>query len=330
MRLKYETWAPSVGATVDINRANAICAEFAEQGYDLTLRQLYYQFVARDFIANNMASYTRLGNIINKARLAGMLDWEYIVDRTRNLSGANHFDKPQDAVLKAARSFSQDLWRNQPVRIEVWVEKEALSQVVSRASSQHDVDHFSCRGYVSQSELWSAGQRLLAYILAGQRVVVLHLGDHDPSGIDMTRDIDARLRMFLTRDYHRANMEELGSSTTKGAIWTHMNRRASGTALEVRRIALNMDQVEQYNPPPNPAKVTDSRFAAYRTLYGEESWELDALTPQVLDELIQRNIVVERDDEVWAETVAEEERNRAMMVAVAERWPELKGLLERA
>jgi hypothetical protein len=327
MRLKYKAWVPGIDAMAEIERANAICAEFAAQGYDLTLRQLYYQFVARDYIPNNIASYNRLGEIINKARLAGLLDWEYIVDRTRNLSGANHFDKPQDAVLKAARSFSQDLWRNQPVRIEVWVEKEALSQVVSRAASQHDVDHFSCRGYVSQSELWAAGQRLLAYILGGQRVVILHLGDHDPSGIDMTRDINERLRMFLARDYHRANIEELGTSTTMGAIWTHMNRRTGGSALEVNRIALNMDQVERYSPPPNPAKVTDSRYASYRELYGAESWELDALTPQVLDELIQRNIVVERDDAIWDTTVAEEESHRAMMVAIAERWTELKGAL---
>lgn len=327
----YKAWNPGAEALAVVEQATAICHEYAADGYDVTLRQLYYQFVARGYIPNNMQSYNRLGDIINRARLAGLLDWDFIVDRTRSLSGQTHFATPQDAIKLAARKYAEDLWATQPLRIEVWVEKEALAGVVGRAAQQHDVDHFACRGYVSQSELWSASQRILDYIERGQRVLILHLGDHDPSGIDMTRDMRDRLELFTTRDFHRNHVAELGYSTTKHNIADVMEARVGGEApLEVRRIALNMDQVERYNPPPNPAKVTDSRAKGYIETYGDESWELDALEPTVLAELIDRHIVTERDDEAWEQAVAKEESNRAAMVRAAERWGELVAQLPPA
>jgi hypothetical protein len=158
----------------------------------------------------------------------------------------------------AARSFALDKWAKQPTRIEVWVEKEALAGVVGQAADRHDVPWFSCRGYVSQSELWAAGARLKGYIAKGQNVVVLHLGDHDPSGIDMTRDIKDRLELFIETDWLYEEMTV--NKATVGEIRADMVVRCEGRLpLEVRRIALNMDQVEEYDPPPNPAKLTDSR-----------------------------------------------------------------------
>lgn len=71
--------------------------------------------------------------------------------------------------------------------------------------------------------------------------------------------------------------------------------------LEVRRMALTMDQIEEYEPPPNPAKATDARFAGYAELYGDESWELDALDPSVIVELIQSEVDEIRDPDKWAE-----------------------------
>jgi hypothetical protein len=109
------------------------------------------------------------------------------------------------------------------------------------------------------------------YVNDSQRTVILHLGDHDPSGIDMTRDILERLQGFL--GYH-----------------------GCADSLTLYRIALNMDQVEEHNPPPNPAKLTDSRCAGYMDQYGDESWELDALRPDVLIELIRTKIMEQVED----------------------------------
>ena len=266
-----------------IAMADAIINEYQEQGFTLTLRQLYYQFVARDIIPNTEKSYKRLGKIINDARMAGYLDWSAIEDRTRSLTSWVRRVNPKQAIELARGSYGIDMWLNQSRRVEVWVEKEALAGVIHNICGEWDVPYFSCRGYVSQSEQYAAGRRFkLHHHKSGQSTVVLHLGDHDPSGIDMTRDNDDRLSMF------------------------------SGRAdVEVRRIALNRDQIDEYNPPPNPAKVTDARFEQYSMIYGDESWELDALEPSVLVDLIRDHIDDIRDFDLWAEREAKLEEDLA-------------------
>lgn len=328
--------------------ARQICEEYARQGYDLTLRQLYYQFVSRDLIPNTQRDYKRLGSIINDARLAGVLDWDYIVDRTRNVEIPSSWGGPAEIVDAAAQSYYIDRWQDQLYRPEVWVEKDALGGVIERACGLHRVPWFSCRGYTSQSEIWGAAQRLRGYLEQGQIPVILHLGDHDPSGIDMTRDILDRLELFLYRDWvDRDVRRQIPTEDGKyplSVIRGDMARRIKHTRsfnLEVdtefdtdrelpvwvRRIALNMDQVEEYDPPPNPAKFTDSRARDYVEIYGRESWELDALEPTVLSDLIQDNIedLIERDE--WNKKLAREERGRSQLLDVARRFKE-EGLEE--
>jgi len=257
-----------------IEIANVIIDEYREQGFTLTLRQLYYQFVARDYIENSQRSYKNLGSVINDGRLAGYIDWSAIEDRTRNMVEAWHFYSPKDAIEQMRSQYIIDMWENQDTRVEVWIEKEALVGVISRKCRELDVPYFACRGYVSGSEMYAAGKRAHArYHTYGQHTVVVHLGDHDPSGIDMTRDNDDRLELL--------------------AGW-------EGAPL-VSRIALNMNQVEEYNPPPNPAKLTDSRAFSYISQYGSKSWELDALDPKVLNKLIHNEVVKHRNEDRWAE-----------------------------
>lgn len=330
MRIKYEDWKPGDDAVAVIRQANAICATYQQQGYDLTLRQLYYQFVARGLIENSDRSYKRLGSIVNRARMAGLMDWDYIVDRTRNLESTTHYLSPADIVDVTARAFALDKWASQPTRVEVWVEKEALAGVVARVAQRLDVAYFACRGYVSQSEQWAAAQRIGRYIDGGQNVVLLHLGDHDPSGIDMTRDIRERLSSFTAQDFLNAHGDDFDADPVPvRAIVDAMADRCGGRrALYVHRIALNMDQVQEYEPPPNPAKLTDSRVGTYLRDYGDESWELDALEPQVLDQLITDNVLPLRDDDLWAEVEAEERRHVDLLELTSERWDDVVAMLE--
>lgn len=274
-----------------IAKANSILDEYTAQGYVLTLRQLYYQFVARGFIENTMKDYKNLGNVINDARLAGMIDWDSIEDRTRNLEKLGTWDSPKDILKASAEQFRYDYWEHQETRVEVWVEKEALVGVIERVAFRYRCPYFACRGYSSQSESWRAGQRFEEYGVAGQSVVVLHLGDHDPSGIDMTRDNDDRLQMF-----------------------------SGGTSVEVKRLALNMNQVQAYNPPPNPAKLTDTRATDYITKFGDSSWELDALDPKVIDDLIATNIEIYIDHDKWDEIKEKETKSRERMMEMAKEW----------
>lgn len=134
-RIAYEDWNPSQKSLDIVARANAVCREYHAQGYDLTLRQLYYQFVARGWLANNQRNYKSLGATIDKARKAGLMDWNYIVDRTRNLRGLYTYEDPASIVEAMQDQYHVDLWEGQDFRMEVWVEKEALAGVVQRAAN---------------------------------------------------------------------------------------------------------------------------------------------------------------------------------------------------
>lgn len=323
MRIRYLNKRFHSGSTALIEQADAICREYQQQGFDLTLRQLYYQFVARGFIPNKQSEYKRLGSVINDARLAGYIDWNHIVDRTRYMRSVPHWDSPSDIINSVARQFRTDKWESQSLRIEVWIEKDALVGVIEPVCRELDIPFFACRGYVSQSELWAASRRHLGHLASGQRVLILHLGDHDPSGIDMTRDNEDRLRMFIEQDWLRTHMDVRQSS--RRSIWEAIQEHIGHTgppmsSLEMRRVALNMNQVRQYDPPPNPAKLTDSRAVGYIAEHGNESWELDALSPPVLDSLIRDNVMSERSEDTWAEEVEREREHRRKLAVVSERW----------
>lgn len=282
-----------------IEQANQICEEYDKQGYVLTLRQLYYQFVSRDILPNTLASYKNLGSVINDGRLAGLIDWKFLEDRTRNLKTVSHWDSPADVIASAAYGFALDKWEGQPYYVELWVEKEALAAVVERAAWAMDLGYFSCRGYVSQSEMHAAALRYKEHARQGRTPRVIHLGDHDPSGIDMTRDVEERIR------------DTFGVSS-----------------FEINRIALNMDQIQQYNPPPNPAKQTDARFERYLAEHGDESWELDALEPKILEQLIYTAVNSYRVKDLFERRKTEENKGKALLKDCSRRWDEVVDFLQ--
>ena len=302
------TVTPAKRAVID--QANSIITEYQRQGFQLTLRQLYYQFVARDLIPNQQKEYKRLGAIITDGRYAGLIDWNAIEDRTRSLRGLTHWGSPAEIVRASAEQFRYGLWLDQPYRVEVWIEKDALVGVIEGICQQWDVDYFSCRGYVSASEMWSAGRRLGRYLNQDRKVIVLHLGDHDPSGVDMSGDIQRRLDDFTIGDLAHSHGEVLGGERLKAGLGT----------VDVRRIALTMDQVEEFNPPPNPAKLGDSRSQRYIEEYGDESWELDALDPATLANLIDTEIRGIVDQGRFDAAVGRQEQARDRLREVADQF----------
>ena len=224
-----------------INLVNQVVEEYQAQGYELTLRQAYYQLVARGYIPNNERSYKNIGNLINDGRLAGLIDWHSITDRTRNLRRNGHWDNPADVIASARYSYLLNKWDGQPNYVEVWVEKDAL--------------------------------------------------------VDMTRDIQERLQMF-------------------------------GADVYVKRVALTMNQIGTYNPPPNPAKITDSRASKYIDEYGNESWELDALEPQVITDLITNEVTALRNDEIYRSICDLEERGKDELRMIERNYDKAVAFLE--
>jgi len=299
-------------------------------GLKLTLRQIYYVMVSNDLfpdtrkyvkipgtdkwrhvppgdpkgIKNATPNYKWLGDVVNEARLAGLLDWDIVEDRTRELKTIGHWDDPSDIMESAAKSFRTDKWAAQDCRVEVWIEKDALLGVFQSICETQDIDvpYLSCRGYTSQSEMWGAAMRFVRYLDEGKSVHVYHFGDHDPSGIDMTRDIQDRIRMFV---YHHVGEDE-------------------ADRVAITRVALNMDQVEKYKPENNPAKTTDSRSGDYIRKFGDSSWELDALRPNVLAALVRKNVRSVRDEDLWEAQVEKENHGRAVMEVASGHWEDLE------
>lgn len=266
-----------------IDTLNIIVAEYQDAGYTLTVRQLYYQLVARDIVPNTEKSYKYITRVVNDARIAGLIDWDAIEDRTREFIARQRWTSPKDIFTAAANSYHTDPWATQEYRPFVIVEKEALVGVFTKVCREYDVPLLAARGYPSASVMREfVTQQVLT---SDQQPVVLHFGDHDPSGIDMTRDIDDRVEMFCE------GMQ----------------------AIVMQRLALNIDQVKKHKPPPNPAKTTDARFIQYKKRFGTSSWELDALNPQILSDLARSAITDLVDPKAWLEWQAGEETTRAAM-----------------
>lgn len=246
--------------------------EYRAQGFVLTVRQLYYQLVARDVISNNLKEYKRIAGLLNDARLAGLVDWDAIEDRTREFIRRPRWESGGVLLQTCADQFHKDLWQDQETRPYVLVEKEALTGVLAGICREYDIPLLAARGYPSVSVIREFVEFDLRKWVKneGQSILILHFGDHDPSGIDMTRDLEERISLFAGRE---------------------------SRGIEIRRVALNMDQIEEQQPPENPAKTTDSRFESYLRNFGSSSWELDALSPSYLANLVRAHIdpIIDRD-----------------------------------
>ncbi|MCF6277326.1 MAG: hypothetical protein L3J16_01040 [Anaerolineales bacterium] len=280
-----------------IYTVNSILDEYAGMGFRLSLRQLYYQLVARDYIENSNASYKRIGSLISNARKAGLVDWEMIEDRNRVTVQNTHWESPAEIVDAAARSFRIDRWEGQTNYVEVMVEKDALSGILEPVCRELDIPFTANKGYSSSSAMYETAQRLIRLSRSHAALHVIYLGDHDPSGMHMTTDIEDRLDMY-----------------TREAV-----------PLTVHRIALNMDQVEAWRPPKNPAKKKDSRFAAYAKKYGKSSWELDAVEPNTLARLVRETVTGLIDADVWQRVAEEEAQMRAELLNFVESYRKGKG-----
>lgn len=276
-----------------IRRINIILHEYQQLGFSLTLRQLFYQFVSRNWIKNTKKDYDRLGEILSKARRAGLVDWNSIKDRTRYLRTYSTWPNAASGIQSAANSFALDLWASQPYRIEVWIEKDALVGTIETVCDEYRVPFLSTRGFPSDSEMWEASNRMASYLAEGQIPIILHLADHDPSGLDMTRDIRERFDLFHMED------------------------------VEVHRIGLNIDQIEEYEPPPNAAKEVDSRYQGYVDLYGTDSWELDSLNPTIINSILRKEIETRLNKKQWNIAMKKEAEQRWLLQEVATNWDEV-------
>ena len=264
---------------VRLNQINNILEEYTKDGYTLTLRQLYYQLVSRDMVPNDQKEYAKLIKILKQGRMCGIVDWSAIEDRVRRPKLPYWVKNPQDAMNNVINTYRKDRMKTQSGNLEVWVEKDALSNVLYRVTEKYHVRLMVNRGYSSVSAMYDAHKRFK------DGDTILYFGDHDPSGLDMIRDIRERMQEF-------------------------------GLEINVIPVALNMQQIQQFNPPPNPAKVTDPRAKWYMSTFGDTSWELDALPPKELISMTESAIEKRIDMNKWQKMVDQEKKERNNLLKI--------------
>lgn len=304
-----------------LHHALRIAESYNEQGLTLTLRQLYYRFVAEALFGSGQDNYKRLGSVLTDARYTGDFPIQWIEDRGRTVghtSATRGFRASMLALAETeARAMQQalpdllidsDPWLYQPTYVSVWVEKEALAGVFEAPCAELGVGLFACRGYPSVSALYD-WLRSAYFAVHGRHptpehrlehqrryrlgehfrwtetheggqakeCVVLYFGDHDPDGWQIPRSAESSLELL-------------------------MNNYGMDVPLRFERIALNMDQILKYKPPPFEAKVSSARYKGYLSEHcTDDAWELDALEPGVLQQLIRDNVARFWDQDVHEE-----------------------------
>lgn len=274
-----------------LGKIQKILAQYKRLGYKLTLRQLYYQMVANDIVPNKVSEYQKLSTLLKNARLGGYVDWVVIEDRGRVPKMKSQFDNLKDLMDAACHSFRLPRWDLQEFYVELWSEKDALTSILLPITEKYHSRLVVNKGYSSTSAMYKSAMRFIDAKRRGKTCILLYLGDFDPSGIDMDRDIEDRLEMFRCYD------------------------------VEFIRIGLTEDQIEELSPPPNPAKVTDPRANDYIEKYGDISWEVDAIPPDILDKLVEKAILEYVDEDQYEYVIKQEERLKAWLLEQIEDDP---------
>lgn len=254
-----------------------------ERAYDIllqynpmTLRQVYYQLVARQTIENKRSEYQRLSNALVKARKGKMIPWEWIEDRVRQPRVVSMWHDLPDFIETVKRAYRKDIWNKQPTYTEVWLEKDALSGIFADITQKYGVTLVVGRGYNS----WSAYKEAeLRFREQRRPVSILYFGDFDPSGEDIVRALEDSLNFF-------------------------------GTSLKIEKVALKKKDIIDYNLPSDFTKRTDTRSTAFIEKHGDLAVELDALPLPVLQQKIRDSIETSLDMNTWQETQHIQKRER--------------------
>lgn len=273
-----------------------ITTEYQEMGIKLTGRQLYYQLVAMDFIPNAIEIYKRISKFVTDGRYAGVIDWDAIEDRGRISQKHAEWNTIKDLINTALYSYRLPRWGGQEYYVEMLCEKQALESVLKPICDKWHIRFGYNKGYTSASSMYDLSKRVLNKMYDGKQAVILYFGDHDPSGLDMVRDIETRMTEFLTcgdRPLDKMHVYEM---------------------FTVHPLALTKEQIESFNPPPNPAKFSDPRAKEYVEEHGQISWELDAIDPKTLQSIAEDGVLLYLDQDIYNKKVEQEKEDSEALV----------------
>jgi hypothetical protein len=225
--------------------------------HPMTVRQVFYQMSTRGYIAKTEREYKQtVCRLLARLRLRQEIPFGWIADDTRWMRKPTTYDSMEAALKLNVQTYRRALWARMPVNVEVWIEKDALAGVVYDITAEWDVPLMVTRGYPSLTYVYEAAEALSQ---SHKPTYIYYLGDYDPSGVDISRGLEARLRSF-----------------------------APDAVIEFRRIAVEPYQIRIFDLPSRPTKTSDSRAKRFNS---DISVELDALPPDILRDLVKRSIL---------------------------------------
>jgi len=256
-----------------------------------SVRAVCYRLFIKKLIANMSKNSTgAVGKQLVYAREAGLIPWDWIVDETREAETISTWSNPEAIIRCAVNGYRKDYWAMQPRRVEVWSEKGTVRGTVAPVLDEYGVTFRVMHGYGSATSIHEIAQKTLD---STKSMTVLYIGDHDPSGLHMSEiDLPARLARY-------------------------------GGSADIVRIALDASDVTNDTKLPwFPAddKVSDSRYAWFKALYGHRCWEVDALSPVVLRRRLDNAIYDLLDGDAWNHAVSIEEAEKESMQSILSTW----------
>ena len=268
-----------------LDKIISIADEYMAKKYRITVRQMFYQLVARGIVDNTESAYGKTSDILKDGRLTGEIDWQLIVDRGRRPIMPVEFQSISHLIRFAKRSYRSDRWKEQEYYIEVLVEKDALAGILEPVTEEYHVSLLADKGYPSISSMYDLAGRIRKK-QSEKKCVILYMGDHDPSGRDMVENIPKQ-------------MEQLG------------------IRVKVDHIALTQAQISLYDLPSQYAKKSDSRYKKFNKKFGPKSCELDALDPGVLKEILKENIKKYLNEDLYKQAIKKEDEDKDKLDTVA-------------
>ncbi len=266
-----------------------------EERQPISLRGLFYQLVVGGYFANDRNNYQKLSRSMVKAREQGLVDWDWLKDGIRQTlkpSSWSGLDSFMDAVQG---SYRKQLWSRMPAYICVFIEKDAMAGVVEPVTAGYDVPLHVVRGYVSASFAHSIARE---WARIEKPIYAIYLGDWDPSGLDLERNLRAALEKYSGKvdlqrwsDEYEIDIDNVHHGDTH-FIW--------------QRLGINAPDFDEFQLAPMLAKKTDSRFKQFVAKHGHDCAELDALAPDVLRDRVEQTIVAHIDPEEWGRLQAVE------------------------
>jgi hypothetical protein len=287
-------WSWTEYRTAQAAEVRAVVDEL-EDYWPLTLRQIYYRIVAAGHIENTRSRYNDLSKLIKQMRVDDMLPWHVLTDRARRMTDKRGYtdhteflSNLEKYVKNLDRNYTRCFVQNQERYVEIWCEKDALSQVFERVAWPYCIRAVTCKGYDSATFLDDYRRRAKAAQARGQTPVILYFGDLDPSG-------------WQALEASKQTLED------EMDLW----------GVEYVRVALNPEQIDEYQLPHDPqaVKTTDSRYKKYVQRFGNLAVELDALHPATLTDMAEDAVRCQFDMDAFAEQEEIETSERQKLAA---------------